>query len=104
MAKRIILAGRSITETGRKVTGFCLPGIGLQWADPGPSEREHVRRLVVFLEDRRALYNPDYLEDESQVERSVHEIRAECTRNASRMCNTNGGRLHERRRVPRRCR
>lgn len=80
MPKRITRTGRAITEAGRRVTGVSLPGFGLQWADPGPPEREQVRRFVVFLEDRRALYNPDYLEEESQVEHSVHDIRAECTK------------------------
>jgi hypothetical protein len=36
--------------------------------------------FVLFLEDRRVLYNPTYLEVVSQVEHSVHEIREQCTK------------------------
>jgi hypothetical protein len=66
-------------ETARRITGISTPFGGVQWADPGPSEREHVRRFILFLEDRRVLYNPDYLEVRSQVDHSIHEIRRECT-------------------------
>jgi hypothetical protein len=80
MAKRITKATRTVTDKGRRITAISFPAFGLQWADPGPSEREQVRRFVVFLEDRRALYIPDDLEIESQVEHSVHAIREECTK------------------------
>lgn len=73
--------GQKVTaETARRITGISLPFGGLQWADPGPTEGELVRRFLIFLEDRRVLYNPFQLEVESQVERSIHEIREECTR------------------------
>ncbi|WP_133121825.1 DUF6650 family protein [Pleomorphomonas carboxyditropha] len=67
-------------ETARQITGFSTPLGGVQWADPGPSETELVRRFLVFLEDRRVLYNPFQLEVESQVEHSVQQIREECTK------------------------
>lgn len=72
--------GKVTAATARRVTGISLPIGGLQWADPGPSDAGIVRGLLVFLEDRRVLYNPHQLEVESQVERSIHEIREECTR------------------------
>jgi hypothetical protein len=36
--------------TARRITGISTPFGGLQWADPGPSEREAVRGFIVFLE------------------------------------------------------
>lgn len=72
---------RTVTaETARRITGISTPLGGLQWADPGPSEAEVVRRFLVFLEDRRVLYNAMQLEVPSQVDDSVHQIREECTR------------------------
>jgi hypothetical protein len=35
---------------------------------------------LIFLEDRRVLYNASELEVVGQVERSIHDIREECTR------------------------
>jgi len=40
---------------------------------------EIVRRFLVFLEDRRVLYNPFGMETEAEAEHSVHRIREECT-------------------------
>jgi hypothetical protein len=73
--------GSKVTaETARQITGFSTPLGGVQWADPGPSETELVRRFLLILEDRRVLYNPFQLEIESQVEHSIHQIREECTK------------------------
>ena len=66
-------------DTARKITGISTPFGGIQWADAGPSERERIRGFILFLEDRRVLYNPDELEVPEQVVRSAHEIRQECT-------------------------
>lgn len=72
----------SVTASAvRRITGFSIgPFGGLQWADPGPSDREKVRQFLVFLEDRRVLYNPDELEVRSQVDSSVGRIREECVK------------------------
>lgn len=67
-------------ETARRITGISVPFGGLQWADPGPSDCEIVRRFVLFLEDRRVLFNAEHLEVVSQVEYSIHQIREECTK------------------------
>jgi hypothetical protein len=72
--------GKVTADTARRITGISVPFGGLQWSDPGPSDAEIIRRFVLFLEDRRVLYNPDQLEVVSQVEHSIHEIRAECTK------------------------
>ncbi len=71
--------GKVTAETARRITGFSVPFGGVQWADPGPSEAEIVRRFLIFLEDRRVLYNPFQNEIEEQVRNSVREIRRECT-------------------------
>lgn len=51
-------SSKGTAETARRVTGISTPVFGVSWSDPGPSETEIVRRFLVFLEDRRVLYNP----------------------------------------------
>jgi hypothetical protein len=72
--------GKVTAQTARRITGISTPFGGLQWADSGPSDVEVVRKFLLFLEDRRVLYNAMDLEVVSQVERSIHEIREECTK------------------------
>jgi hypothetical protein len=72
-------AARVTAETARRITGISGPLGGVQWADPGPSDRERVRGFLIELEDRRVLYNPDWLEVRQQVDSSVDEIRDICT-------------------------
>lgn len=52
---------------------------GLSWT-PLASEREELRKLVVFLEDRRALFDPYNVEAVALVEHSVQEIRSALTK------------------------
>jgi hypothetical protein len=63
----------------RGVNSVTTPVGGLSWTPP-PSERDEVRKLIVFLEDRRALFDPYNVEAVVLVEHSVQEIRAELTR------------------------
>ncbi|WP_284210361.1 DUF6650 family protein [Methylorubrum aminovorans] len=79
MAKGARKAGRVTAETARRITGISLPIGGIQWADPGPSERARVRDFLLALEDRRALYNPMQLEVRGDVEWSLRELRKDCT-------------------------
>lgn len=72
-------SGRMTGDTARRITGVSIPLGGVQWADPGPSQRDRVRDYLLMLEDRRALYNPMWLEAESQVIGSLHDIRAAST-------------------------
>jgi hypothetical protein len=72
--------GKVTSAAARRITGISVPFGGIQWADPGPSDGKIVRDFVLFLEDRRVLYNPMFLEVVSQVEHSVHEIREQCTK------------------------
>jgi hypothetical protein len=66
--------------TARRITGISVPFGGITWSDPGPSDAQRIREFILFLEDRRVLYNAHDLEVVSQVERSIHEIREQCTK------------------------
>jgi hypothetical protein len=69
-------------STGRRITGTGISALGVGASVSTTStttDRDIVQALVTFLEDRRALFNPDYLEIESQVAWSVTEIRKELT-------------------------
>lgn len=59
-----------------RLSGFSLPviGGGVQWT-PTKSERDTVRKLLTFLEDRRVLYVDYCLEMENAVAHSVLQIR-----------------------------
>lgn len=59
--------------TSAEAFGF---GVGWEWVD---LEAETVRQLVVFLEDRRALYQSHHREVSSHVIDSVLQIRANLT-------------------------
>jgi hypothetical protein len=76
LARRGKLAFQSLAN---RITGFSIPLFGVQWNPPAP-ERETVRKLLRFLEDRRALYVDHWVEIPSQVTHSVLEIRQELTR------------------------
>ncbi len=76
---RLSKGAKVSAATARRITGISTPFGGLQWADPGASERDIIRGLILFLEDRRVLYNPFILEVRSQVDPSIHQIRHECT-------------------------
>lgn len=76
---------RVMAETARGITGISLPFGGLSWADPGPSDAEVVRQFLVFLGDRRTLYNPMQLEVFGDVEPSIHQIREQCTRSLQQL-------------------
>lgn len=71
----------------RRLTGFSTPVFGVQWT-PSKSEREIIRRLLTFLEDRRVLYVPRFLEVEGEVELSVSQIREELTKTLQALSDT----------------
>ena len=80
MAGWLRKSGKVTSDTARRITGISVPFGGIQWAAPGPTDTEIVRRFLLFLEDRRVLYNAMDLEVVSQVEHSIHQIREECTK------------------------
>jgi hypothetical protein len=65
-------------EVAQRITGISTPVFGVSW-NPPEDKREIVRRLVAFLEDRRALYADLHMEYGPWVEKSVLEMRAELT-------------------------
>lgn len=68
----------SFEDIGTRITGISTPIFGVSW-NPPESNRDIVRRLVAFLEDRRALYADYYMEYGPWVQGSVLEMRAELT-------------------------
>jgi hypothetical protein len=73
-------------STGKRITGGSVSGsafgfgggVGASVAAT-TTDRDIVQALVTFLEDRRVLFNPEYLEVEVQVASSVVQIRRELT-------------------------
>jgi len=65
-------------EIAQRITGISTPIFGISW-NPPEEKRDIVRRLVAFLEDRRALYADFHAEYGPWVEQSVLEMRAEIT-------------------------
>lgn len=68
----------SLAELARRITGFSTPFFGIQWTPPSV-ERDVIRGFITFLEDRRVLFVPYHLEVHGEVERSVQDIRRQCT-------------------------
>lgn len=66
-------------QLASRITGVSLPIFGMSW-EPPVSEREIVRSLLVFLEDRRAFHHHHWVEVEHEVVDSVQLVRAELTR------------------------
>jgi len=63
----------------KSLTGFSTPVFGISWQPP-ESDREIVRKLMTFFEDRRALYNPYDIEMPEYVTQSILGIRKELTK------------------------
>ena len=57
-----------------RITGFSIPIFGASWNPPEP-EIEVAKRIILYLEDRRVLYNPSSLEVPSHCVKSIIEIR-----------------------------
>jgi hypothetical protein len=71
----------------RRVTGFSTPVIGISW-NPPEDERKVIRSLVIFLEDKRTLYDSyshwdeihSLLHRNSWSIESIFQVRAQLTR------------------------
>lgn len=70
--------------TSAEAFGF---GLGWEWVE---SEGEVVRQLIVYLEDRRALYEHHHLEMGYHVVQSVLDIRRELTDTLQRLSADSG--------------
>ena len=68
----------SLGDVARRITGFSTPIFGVSW-NPPTAERDTVRALLTFLEDRRVLFNDHQLEVEWQVTESIQQIRSQCS-------------------------
>jgi hypothetical protein len=58
----------------RRLRGIYTPFVGVSW-EPPIGEIELARKLVTYLEDRRALFYPFHVEVEWQVTDSILQIR-----------------------------
>jgi hypothetical protein len=65
-------------EIRGRLTGISCPIFGVSWNPPEP-ERNRARRVIVFLEDRRVLYNPSEMEVPHHCVESVLAIREHLT-------------------------
>jgi len=65
-------------EIVQRITGISTPVFGINW-NPSADKRSVVKRLIAFLEDRRALYEDYCNEYGPWVEKSVLEMRQELT-------------------------
>ena len=65
-------------QIAKSLTGFSTPFFGVSW-NPPETDRDIVRKLITFLEDRRALYNPYNIETPMFVDQSILMIRKELT-------------------------
>jgi hypothetical protein len=62
----------------KRITGISCPVFGISWT-PVKSERDKIKSLITFLEDRRVLFNPFHMEVPIWVSESVIEIRIKIT-------------------------
>lgn len=61
------------------ITGISVPIFGIQWK-PVTDEVDIAQNIIVFLEDKRVLFNPIDMKAEIYCVQSVNEIRTEITR------------------------
>jgi hypothetical protein len=71
MNNKLRIAGKSLLS---RLTGLSTPFVGVQWTPP-VDEKDRAHRLLLFLSDRRALFDPFNVETEILVTMSVQEIR-----------------------------
>ena len=74
-ARRAKLKGKQLAK---RLTGISTPIGGVSWTPP-VDERDVAKRLLVFLEDRRALFMPYDMEVGHYVIDSIQEIRRRLT-------------------------
>lgn len=63
----------------KNITGLSCPIFGIQWNAPA-IESDEAKNVILFLEDKRVLFNPSHMEDAGHCALSVIEIRSELTR------------------------
>ena len=73
--KKVKLKGKYIFN---RLTGISTPIGGVNWTPPA-DERDKAKRLLNFIEDRRALYHPFDKDIRYYIEDSIFEIRKRLT-------------------------
>jgi hypothetical protein len=63
----------------KNITGLSCPIFGIQWNAP-IIEADEAKNIVLFLENKRALFNPANMEDAGHCAQSVIDIRSELTK------------------------
>jgi len=63
----------------KNITDLSCPIFGIQWTAP-TIETDEAKNIVLFLEDRRVLFNPAHMEDAGYCAQSVIDIRSELTK------------------------
>lgn len=63
----------------KNITGLSCPIFGIQWNAP-IIESDEAKKIVIFLEDKRVLFNPVDMEGASHCTQSVINIRSELTK------------------------
>lgn len=63
----------------KNITGLSCPIFGLQWNAP-VIEADEAKKIILFLEDKRVLFNPANMEDARHCAQSVIQIRTELTK------------------------
>ncbi len=58
----------------KRITGISSPIFGVSW-NPENTERDFAKEVIIFLEDRRVLYNPSEMEVPQHCVDSVLKIR-----------------------------
>jgi len=79
----------SFREIADRITGFSTPVFGVSW-NPPVLEVDVAKRLITYLEDRRALYNPYELEMHQHVVQSIIQIRERLTRDLEELDRSSG--------------
>jgi hypothetical protein len=74
--RHLKLRGKSLAS---RLTGLSTPWLGASWTPP-KDERSQAENLLIYLEDRRALYNPYDMEIGDYVVQSILQIREYLTR------------------------
>ncbi|HXX46360.1 MAG TPA: DUF6650 family protein [Candidatus Acidoferrales bacterium] len=77
----------SFREIADRITGISTPIFGISW-NPPVLDAQIAKRLITFLEDRRALYNPYELESPPHVIDSVRLIRERLTQDLEQLDRT----------------
>ena len=63
----------------KNITGLSCPIFGIQWNAP-PIEANEAKKVVLFLEDKRVLFENANMEDAGHCAQSVLDIRFELTK------------------------